>query len=1228
MQSASIPQTLIDVRPVVRNMRPDGYVLQTGGSATRKVIEMEGNQARPLFRVTGVPRHTHNASALLQVEAKHINPTASETSTISFAGEFSEEKTEIAPGDYVDQAALTPEEVDARFKRSIEWGIGRIELQPENSRNKISEPTRAISEIRTLVCPREIRESSTFVETKYTMTDRAGNGLQQAFPEIVQVPVLPVNNGHLESVFGGRVTNADQDLRLEIWPDLKANSPLFDKGGVNNNDWENFSQDWVNLLDDQQPPEPIPYPVALARIGSGKPVQVRTAYGAWVDWDGRVPYRYVEDRDVYELERPIQIRFQSKVYFTTNGHLAREQADDDKTVLKNWFDPTKQADGTTALAAGSELGGLVFEISEVPKAVRKPDGFYYINDGGLGHIMEAADPHRRRYGFPRVVVKGKFLSSETKVEVDGGPEWTSEFRRKIRNAADDADIVQDPVYGANFENAVCGWFAPMVRWEVGSKVALSGPLIRPINFDLAGGHVLFAETAELLSWSSAFQAVRDRTFEHSKAITITDGTVLADLLDIRPNAASLHEVKTDLPEADAEDLADTKAVVNATTSHAVPFRAGLYPFSQDFRFKHFAGERGKFDIAMAQKDANYDGAECANMYVPEPGVPDPDDVPGRRNREIHRTGIIAVDWEVEADFATPGSDSDKMLKHIGFLGTSRESVYANIRTIPVPSLYTVDGVERGRTKLIEDRRYGTGQVVAVCPWASEFLMQDPAGGADKHVICPCAYVGLPTLDVHDLDDGAAQFNAGDDNPKTFASLAIAIDQYPFYRDAFERGVLRYRGGYCYIEKDDRKDGGGDYEFGAPPEPTVGNVFGFGSTDYDKGGVEIVAAGANHRVTMSVQVMASGGTRGVLRVKGLAFHPRTRTRTLLFYYGAAKTLYISDPGKRVTSLDVIKAVGDGSTRVEQKCWTTDIPVRSFDTIVGAAAVDIDSTQADSHLYMAVVAPRSQGLFTVHGALDELITASRGTGVINAPSYVITQSIAAPVLNSDFRGECVEPLNQMTAFLPPELRDFNLILRDMDWRHMGATLQTNVKRLIFSEFNGGNQQVAAVPSLLSVPEFRIYTAVVQAGDTAFDIELFTPMGPPSFWAIYARSDESPNYGTQPLIVNLSMSCLTTGKKSDSIDDTGLAELYFMTQRNVHRKALYEHNAFNERQVVLLRSEDVGTMGLNPALYQREKRTRYRVKGAIRVLDASSTVNVVLVYNNRGLQIQGKEISVHYL
>ena len=53
----------------------------------------------------------------------------------------------------------------------------------------------------------------------------------------------------------------------------------------------------------------------------------------------------------------------------------------------------------------------------------------------------------------------------------------------------------------------------MVRWEVGSKVAISGPLINPINYviDLADAskhHVIFPApaTPALLAWSSAFQA--------------------------------------------------------------------------------------------------------------------------------------------------------------------------------------------------------------------------------------------------------------------------------------------------------------------------------------------------------------------------------------------------------------------------------------------------------------------------------------------------------------------------------------------------------------------------------------------------------------------------------------------------------------------------------------------------------------------------------------------------
>ena len=131
----------------------------------------------------------------------------------------------------------------------------------------------------------------------------------------------------------------------------------------------------------------------------------------------------------------------------------------------------------------------------------------------------------------------------------------------------------------------------------------------------------------------------------------------------------------------------------------------------------------------------------------------------------------------------------------------------------------------------------------------------------------------------------------------------------------------------------------------------------------------------------------------------------------------------------------------------------------------------------------------------------------------------------------------------------------------------------------------------------------------------------MGPPCFWCIFARRDDSPNYGLQPIIDNLTLTCMTTGKMSDTIQGADKAELFFMTRRN------YSDTDFKQRQVILLRSEDVGTMGINPRLYQREKRTRYRVQGTSHWA-ADNTISIILVYNNRGLQITGKEISVQYL
>ena len=209
------------------------------------------------------------------------------------------------------------------------------------------------------------------------------------------------------------------------------------------------------------------------------------------------------------------------------------------------------------------------------------------------------------------------------------------------------------------------------------------------------------------------------------------------------------------------------------------------------------------------------------------------------------------------------------------------------------------------------------------------------------------------------------------------------------------------------------------------------------------------------------------------------------------------------------MNVDTVIGDASEAIVQQAWVTDIQVKSHLNIVVKAKTEVTDGNVHSHLYMAVVAPRSEGMFTriKDSALERTETASLSTGNIYAPHFVVTQPLTAPILNPDFRNACIEPLDQMSAFLPPELRDFQLMLGDIDWRHTSdRNYKVEVKRLIFSEFNGGNQQVASIPSLLSVPEFLQHKVYLKGPGreeptSEFDTEIFTPMGPPCFWCIFA-------------------------------------------------------------------------------------------------------------------------------
>ena len=59
-----------------------------------------------------------------------------------------------------------------------------------------------------------------------------------------------------------------------------------------------------------------------------------------------------------------------------------------------------------------------------------------------------------------------------------------------------------------------------------------------------------------------------------------------------------------------------------------------------------------------------------------------------------------------------------------------------------------------------------------------------------------------------------------------------------------------------------------------------------------------------------------------------------------------------------------------------------------------------------------------------------------GKVYRSDVKISQHLCSPVLNPDMRLQCLAPLNHASRHLPPEMRDFQLILRDVDFSFLKA------------------------------------------------------------------------------------------------------------------------------------------------------------------------------------------------
>jgi hypothetical protein len=166
-----------EVRPKVLQMPLSGYLLQTGGSARRRVIKPTAKQTvttsfpiQAHYNVGGVPGHTHNTSAVLSVlcDLKRARGVTYESPPMRWSRNYLRFLA-AQPG---DSEPIVNE--DLRFERALERGIGEICMRPENCHDEIREPVRSIAEIRTLVAPDDRLQTLTYVEEVGGFVDSSG----------------------------------------------------------------------------------------------------------------------------------------------------------------------------------------------------------------------------------------------------------------------------------------------------------------------------------------------------------------------------------------------------------------------------------------------------------------------------------------------------------------------------------------------------------------------------------------------------------------------------------------------------------------------------------------------------------------------------------------------------------------------------------------------------------------------------------------------------------------------------------------------------------------------------------------------------------------------------------------------------------------------------------------------------------------------------------------------
>ncbi len=1141
-----------EVRPKVSQMPQSGFLLQTGGSARRRVIKPTQTQTSTTdfpvqahYRVGGVPGHTHNTSAVISVlcdlkRARGVKLTAA-------AGVWSEEKMEMEANEAGDSEATDAE--DARLERALERGIGEICLRPENCHQEIREPVRSISEIRTLVAPDDRLQTLTYVEEVGGFVYNDGTVVKpyiSDYPD-VSVNILGINDpGRLRPTTGDDFTTAS----------------LYDQPRLEQ------AHEW----------EPT---VLISRVGAG-------SVGTLEDnsaWNGVVRFRWDAEKFVYRSEGfRVTLNGAQEIQKFTVADPVQTSVVADIATFRIYIRPiqtTRASNGNCFLCKAGLTNDQVFTSA----------AGYHLAPSFEVDVLDA---------LPSAALKSFYIKGCPGVRIKVGGDYA---------------LYGPSEAGASHPN----FFERMGNARPVNAIHLYSTTGAPVAGDFAAGNggVLFT------AYTKKFSEYGQKSFQDALrgiSVPVLHGPMNDEVgspwYGIQCEAAA--NMVVGLPALAYDGVKVLQTALIRLDDLAVQG----YTTNQVFESTH----PDSFP-SVAANHVKFDGAQIDRAYSWELIAP-----------PFYDPNLSAT----QADGVTPNLNS---LQHF------RENIdnYDHAALLAAEdAAATPEAKAIVRSKIVPSSRLWFAEPVSSHKFIVQFggrgLNHAPlnlAATYEQKLLCvpmtAKAYVNNDEykFEWDDFDDEVTQL----EQPKICHKFFLLGDaEYSTSGTAHFVGASAPIEALMHATTAKHHDAGSEppllvTEFGMVPDTRltdqatrvatvnglcVGNLFEVVIPAVDL--TTVLTDPGDHPQLVGV---TAAGT-WVFQDLALSFE---ENRTFFVQFNdvgnqagpQAPSVVWFDTKDAVVSFSYFGGVLRVVTQVP--VFGRDADAKVAMTKVRAEAILANAGGAHATTCCLVHLGAEYQKRLIEKPFAHVLEKSNQVGPVFQSQKRISQHLCAPILNPNARIGCSSPLNYETMHLPPELRDFRLELRDVDFSFLPGAAK--LENLVLYEFNGGNQIVAAEQALLHLPQFREYKTTAVAADGSFDFEMFSPFGMPSHLAVFARdTDMSKDHLVQPLIRQLSIMCNTTMKKSNTILNANVHQLYHITQRNVNQRARYNRHTFNSRQVILLSAEDIGLMGLKMQEYQKEKRVRFRFHGTV---DQMSRVHVILIYNNRGLHVYGKQMHV---